>query len=182
MRCIELHEGRAGGSLSDPRHFDNGSAVTVDVMLDDGFTVRAVPGRLSAISVFHSKSVLYGAFVWARRALNGRKRRFSARAGGRLHDARGRRQHAGTIHRAGPRIRELAPRFGWKSLFEAGTWTGVWADPVGLSVRSRTSSGAATRSSSPRSGRPRGILSHGILTDGVLSRGAVRGPDAAATL
>ena len=28
------------------------------------------PGRLSALSVFHSKSVLYGAFVWARRALN----------------------------------------------------------------------------------------------------------------
>ena len=37
-RCIELHEGRAGGSLDDPRHFDNGSVVTVDVMLDDGFT------------------------------------------------------------------------------------------------------------------------------------------------
>ena len=37
-RCIEMHEGRPGGSLNDPRHFDNGSVVTVDVMLDDGFT------------------------------------------------------------------------------------------------------------------------------------------------
>ena len=32
-------------------------------------TVRARPDRLSALSRFHSKSVLFGAFVWARRAL-----------------------------------------------------------------------------------------------------------------
>jgi hypothetical protein len=38
------------------------------------------PGRLSAISFFLCKSGLYGAFVWARRALNSRKRRFPARA------------------------------------------------------------------------------------------------------
>jgi hypothetical protein len=38
------------------------------------------PGRLSALSVSHSKSVLCGPFVWARRALNGQKRWFSARA------------------------------------------------------------------------------------------------------
>ena len=44
-------------------------------------TVRAQRGRLSAISVFLCKSVLYGAFVWARSALNSRKRRFPARAG-----------------------------------------------------------------------------------------------------
>jgi hypothetical protein len=43
-------------------------------------TVRTLPGRLSALSVFRSKSVLYGIFVWARRALNHRKRRFPARA------------------------------------------------------------------------------------------------------
>jgi hypothetical protein len=43
-------------------------------------TVRAVPGRLSALSVFLLKSILYGAFVWAHRALNGPKRRFPARA------------------------------------------------------------------------------------------------------
>ena len=41
-RCIELHEGRAGGSLDDPRHFDNGSVVTVDMMLDDSFTGGAL--------------------------------------------------------------------------------------------------------------------------------------------
>jgi hypothetical protein len=35
--------------------------------------VRARPGRLGALSVSHSKSVLYGAFVWARGALNRRK-------------------------------------------------------------------------------------------------------------
>ena len=42
--------------------------------------VRAAQGRLSAIGVFHRKSILYGDFVWARRALNGLKRRFPARA------------------------------------------------------------------------------------------------------
>jgi hypothetical protein len=43
-------------------------------------TVRARPGRLSGLSVFHIKSVLYDAFVWARTALNIQKRRFPARA------------------------------------------------------------------------------------------------------
>jgi hypothetical protein len=36
--------------------------------------------RPSALRVFRRKSVFYGAFVWARRALNMQKRRFSARA------------------------------------------------------------------------------------------------------
>ena len=35
-------------------------------------------GRLSALRVFLCKSVLYGAFVWARRVLNHQKRRFLA--------------------------------------------------------------------------------------------------------
>ena len=39
------------------------------------------PGRLSALSVFLFKSLLHGAFVWARKALNRPKRRFPARAG-----------------------------------------------------------------------------------------------------
>jgi hypothetical protein len=43
-------------------------------------TVRAVLGRLSALSVFLCKSILYGVFVWARRALKTLKRRFPARA------------------------------------------------------------------------------------------------------
>jgi GTPase len=38
------------------------------------------PGRLKGLSVFHSKSILYGAFVWARRALNSQNWVFPARA------------------------------------------------------------------------------------------------------
>ena len=48
---------------------------------ESGGAVRAALGRLSALSVFHRKSFLYGAFVWAHRALNRPKRRFPARAG-----------------------------------------------------------------------------------------------------
>jgi hypothetical protein len=40
-------------------------------------SVRAAQGRLSGLSVFLCKSVLYEAFVWARGALNRPKRRFS---------------------------------------------------------------------------------------------------------
>ena len=43
-------------------------------------TVRAALGQLSAFSVFLLKSILYGAFVLVCSALNGRKRRFPARA------------------------------------------------------------------------------------------------------
>jgi hypothetical protein len=46
------------------------------------YTVRAHPGRLSALSVFPSKSILHGVFLWARRALNRPFRRFPARAAG----------------------------------------------------------------------------------------------------
>jgi hypothetical protein len=38
------------------------------------------PGRLSALSIFLCKPIFYGAFVWARRALNGLKWRFPAQA------------------------------------------------------------------------------------------------------
>jgi hypothetical protein len=41
-------------------------------------TVRDHLGRSSALSVFHSKFDLYGGFDWARRVLNGPKRRFPA--------------------------------------------------------------------------------------------------------
>ena len=40
--------------------------------------VRAASGRLSALSVFLWKSILYRAFVWARRALKRQNRRFQA--------------------------------------------------------------------------------------------------------
>ena len=43
-------------------------------------TVRAAQGLLSALGVFLCKLVLYGVFVWARRALNSQKRWFPARA------------------------------------------------------------------------------------------------------
>jgi hypothetical protein len=46
-------------------------------------TVRARPGRLSGLSVCHSGSVFYGAFVRACRSLNRPERWFSARAVGR---------------------------------------------------------------------------------------------------
>ena len=42
--------------------------------------VWARTGRVRAISVFYSKSIMYGAFVWTHGALNGQKRRFPARA------------------------------------------------------------------------------------------------------
>jgi hypothetical protein len=95
-------------------HSDEDALLAAGTLIVDGAaSVRAVPGRLSALSVFLCKSVLYGAFVWARRALNSRKRRFPARAvaagpipGGGLPgahrgdahgraDARGRRLHQG---------------------------------------------------------------------------------------
>ena len=43
-------------------------------------TVWARLRRLRALSVSHSKSVSYGGFVWACRAINSPKRRFLARA------------------------------------------------------------------------------------------------------
>jgi hypothetical protein len=43
--------------------------------------VRGLSGRLSGLRAFHSKSVSYGVFVWARRALNCQKLRFPAPPG-----------------------------------------------------------------------------------------------------
>ena len=43
--------------------------------------VRALPGRLSGLSVLHSKRSFYGDCVWVRRVLNIQFRRLSARAG-----------------------------------------------------------------------------------------------------
>jgi hypothetical protein len=57
--------------------------------LADPAAVRALPGQL-ILSVSHRKLVLYGVFVWVRRAnSNSRKRRFPARAAARDADARG---------------------------------------------------------------------------------------------
>ena len=48
------------------------------ICYDIRFPVRALRGRLTGLSVSQSKSVLNGAFVWARMALNRIKRRFPA--------------------------------------------------------------------------------------------------------
>ena len=79
-------------------------------------TVRALPGRLSALSVFRFKSVLYGAFVWARRALKHQKRRFPARAvaqqrlgAAAVHGAELRRQVRVPGLRAHVHVRQLRP-------------------------------------------------------------------------
>ena len=74
-------------------------------------TVRARPGRLSALSVSRSKSILHGFFVWAHRALNRPKRRFPARAVGdrstghrfRLRSAAQRRRLSASAGRIGCR-------------------------------------------------------------------------------
>jgi hypothetical protein len=57
------------------------AAFVAQALLSNIDTVRAALGRLSALSGFLRKSILYGAFAWARRALNHQKRRFPARAG-----------------------------------------------------------------------------------------------------
>jgi hypothetical protein len=66
-------------------------------------SVRARPAHLSGLSVVHSESVFYGAFVWVRRALNSQKRWFPARAGGQ-----GVRRRAGAADRGGGGRRGLA--------------------------------------------------------------------------
>jgi hypothetical protein len=73
------------GNVSLPLPRDGCSAFTGGdpVAGTIALTVRAHPGRLNGFGVLRSKSVLYGAFVWARRALNHQKRRFPARAGAR---------------------------------------------------------------------------------------------------
>jgi acetolactate synthase-1/2/3 large subunit len=87
---------------------------------DAPLTVRARPGRLSGINVFHSKSVLYGVFVWVRRALNNQKWRFPARAGRQHRPVRGgaaprrghrrRRGYHGVRRLRGARRDRRAPR------------------------------------------------------------------------
>ena len=74
----------------------------------EGATVRAAHGRLSALSIFLCESVLYGAFVWARRALKSPKLWFSARAGS---------ERRGRCCPAGPGRRQVYPEVGPNSAF-----------------------------------------------------------------
>jgi hypothetical protein len=57
--------------------------------VDRGLRGPGPPGRLSALRVFHSKSFLYGAFVWVRRVLN--RQKTAVPGPGRYSTARGRR-------------------------------------------------------------------------------------------
>jgi hypothetical protein len=62
-------------------------------------TFRLCPGRrgrFSTLGVFPCKSVFYGAFVWARGALNRQKRRFLARAATRITTASSRWTSSGS--------------------------------------------------------------------------------------
>ena len=91
-RRLELAPPRAvrGGQLTKPGDAcrsallgrGDAAAGNLSKMVDPivGTTVRARPGRSSGLLVFLCKSVFYGAFAWARRALNGQNRRFPARA------------------------------------------------------------------------------------------------------
>ena len=56
-------------------------------------------GRLSSAGVSHRKYVLYGMFVWVRRALTSRKRRFPARADGAAAAAAGAQGDAQGVRR-----------------------------------------------------------------------------------
>jgi Ca2+-binding EF-hand superfamily protein len=89
--------------LSEPAYvafLDTVFGAIVDVDGADD-AVRARPGRLSALSVSHSKSILYGACAWTRRALNGPKR-FSGRAEGPLRGCR-------SVERGGGRGKSRSP-------------------------------------------------------------------------
>jgi hypothetical protein len=78
-RTYELWSKPLGGGRVAALLVNNGPR-TDRVSFDPFSDCPGPPGRLSAPSVFLCKSVLYGVFVWARRALNSQKRRFPARA------------------------------------------------------------------------------------------------------
>ena len=59
-----------------PRQAAEEAALSLEDFEPYDITVRALLGRLSALCVSHSKSVLYGTFARARRPLNLPKRRF----------------------------------------------------------------------------------------------------------
>jgi hypothetical protein len=63
-------------------------------------TVRARRGRLSALSVSLCKSVFYGTFVWARRALNSQKTAVSGPARAGCGSASTSRRTVAHLHRA----------------------------------------------------------------------------------
>ena len=62
------------------RHFECSFGLVVQAGMAIALaTVQARPGQFSALSIFTSKLILYGAFVCVRRLLNNPNRRFPAR-------------------------------------------------------------------------------------------------------
>jgi hypothetical protein len=130
-------------------------------------------GRLSARSVFLCKSILYGAFVWARRALKHQKRRFPARAVGSLDNnafdllTRGVQRVLGT-----PGKCDGCARARWAPA-RCGRGAAAWSVAGTTRTRARSASwcslasaslvGSALQVPPPRQagrGRPRGVRHH----------------------
>jgi hypothetical protein len=77
MQAAEDRRGRSALEL-DASSRDAAAARARTGHREGAGPVRALPGRLSALSVSQSKSFLYDAFVWVCRALNSPKRWFPA--------------------------------------------------------------------------------------------------------
>ena len=73
-----MHDSEHLEALRSAPGVDSAELRRETVQVVDFRTVRARPGRLRGLSVSHRKSVFYGAFVWARGALNSERRRFLA--------------------------------------------------------------------------------------------------------
>ena len=78
-KLVRACGGRAAARVLTPRA-QRAATATVKVLSHELKRSAPARGQLSALSVSHSKSVLYGAFAWACRVLNSQKRRFPARA------------------------------------------------------------------------------------------------------
>ena len=79
MRCYPVIEQRTRVRRSMSLEGMEVSGPCAPMLLE--ITVQGLPGRLRALSVSDSKSVLYDGFVWARRSRNSPKRWFPGRAG-----------------------------------------------------------------------------------------------------
>jgi hypothetical protein len=124
-------------------------------------TVRAFPGWLRALSVSHSKSILYGDFVWTRRALNSPKRQFSAPAVRGPADLRDLRLRGGALpppifH---PRLYSSVGQIQSPRGFHAGAESGAeektarrtWPRPTTCPSRPRRAGPAVLHRAPPRS-------------------------------
>jgi hypothetical protein len=144
-----LAHGATHGELSSAVDINNASLAELAAAIGEQSiaasvflaTVRAGPGRLSFLSISLCASVFYGAFVWARRALNCQKRRFPARqenghiresADCRLHVEAFKHVHAVRLLEAGIRfvVGRVYPPYGCKTGFPHKNPMGVKNNPV----------------------------------------------------